>query len=206
MKVNRDSFDQRNLWKRIKAGEADAFDHLYDQYVDILFSFGLTFSQDPELVKDSIHDLFFELYKYRKKLSDTDNIKNYLFKSLKRKIYAGQSRKLKINYTPEVLDLPNLKRESVEENIIEAEQKDETFLGLSQGINELPERQREALTLKFNAELSYVEIAGLMNISVESVRTLIYRSLKTLRQSLSNKFNKNPIILFLVELIPKIRY
>ena len=87
------------LWKRVKAGETQAFHDLYMQFADILFSFGLIYSKDQELVKDCIHDLFFDLYKYRRNLSDNDHIRNYLFKSLKRKIQSPQSGKLKLVFT-----------------------------------------------------------------------------------------------------------
>jgi DNA-directed RNA polymerase specialized sigma24 family protein len=71
MKVRLGKSDQNNLWDDIRNGNAEAFDQFYDQYVDILFSFGLSITNDAEHIKDSIHDLFFELYKYRRNFSDT---------------------------------------------------------------------------------------------------------------------------------------
>ena len=52
MTVNDGKLNQYNLWKQIKAGKADAFDFLDDQYVDMLFSFGSTDSSVTELIKD----------------------------------------------------------------------------------------------------------------------------------------------------------
>lgn len=200
MGVERYSFDGQNVWGQIKKGDPEAFNFLYDKYIDALFSFGLTFSKDPDLVKDSIHDLFLELYKYRKKLSDTDNVKNYLFKSLKRKIFVNQKRRLKVTYQQELLDSPNFKKESFEKTIIEAEQREEVSSALKKAIHELSDRQRQAINLKYNAEFSYTEIAELLEISVESSRTLIYRALKSLKVSLSDTLENKSIILFLLKL------
>lgn len=200
MTESENKYNQRNLWKEIKAGKTEAFDTLYEQYIDMLFSFGLTFSSDSGLIKDSIHDLFFELYKYRKKLSDTDNIKNYLFKSLKRKIFSNQSKKRKITYAREIADLPDLNKGSVEEDLIHAEQNDEVWEELTKAINNLPHRQREVLTLKFIADLSYTEIAEIMEISVESARTSVYRSLKLIKESVTGKIDSNLILLFFLKL------
>jgi len=166
------------LWKRIKAGETLAFHELYMQFADILFSFGSIYTKDQELIKDCIHDLFFDLYKYRKNLSDNDHIRNYLFKSLKRKIQSPQSGKLKLVFT-------NTFQEENIENIRIA-------------MGKLSDRQQEVLNLRFQIGLSYTEIAKILDISVESVRTLVYRSVKTIREEL--KLNNSALILFYLQL------
>lgn len=201
MTIKKDFSDQRTLWNEIKAGKTDAYNLLYDHYIDTLYSFGSGFSSDKELIKDSIHDLFLELYKYRKTISETDNIKNYLFKSLKRKILSNQKKKLRLTYREEVQDLTSLRIESKEDNIIQEEDSDQVLAVLNRAINKLPYRQREALVLKYKAELSYDEISEIMEVSVESVRTLVYRSLKTLKESVSGQIDSNSIILFFLKVI-----
>lgn len=57
---------------------------------------------------------------------------------------------------------------------------------LAKAIQQLPERQQEALNLRFILELPYSEVASIMDISLESVRTLVYRSVKTLREDLKD--------------------
>jgi len=180
------------LWKRIKTGETQAFHELYMQFADILFSFGLIYSKDQEFIKDCIHDLFFDLYKYRKNLSDNDHIRNYLFKSLKRKIQSPQSGRLKLVYT-------NALQEDNEQNIssVEAERleyQEENIANIRKAMTKLSDRQQEVLNLRFQVGLSYPEIARILEISVESVRTLVYRSVKTIREELS--LNNTAIILF----------
>jgi len=186
------------LWKRIKAGETLAFHELYMQFADILFSFGLIYSKDQELVKDCIHDLFFDLYKYRKNLSDNDHIRNYLFKSLKRKIQSPQSGKLKLVFT-NTFQEENEQRTSLAET--EAlENQEENIKNIRIAMGKLSDRQQEVLNLRFQVGLSYPEIAKILDISVESVRTLVYRSVKTIREEL--KLNNNALILFCLQ-IPK---
>lgn len=200
MTVDENYMHHINLWKQVKDGKIKAFDTLYDQYIDALYAFGLSFSSDTELVRDSIQDLFFELYKYRKKLSDTDNIKNYLFKSLKRKIIYNQNKALKVVYKREVFENTKEDKESVEENIINTENSNAVKKQLAKAIEALPYRQREALTLKFKAELPYGEVAKILNISVESARTLIYRAIKSLKESVAGKIDDDSIILLFLQL------
>lgn len=189
------------LWKRIKAGETQAFHELYMQFADILFSFGLIYSKDQEFVKDCIHDLFFDLYKYRKNLSDNDHIRNYLFKSLKRKIQSPQSGKLKLVFTNTFQEGNEQKASLAETEGLE--NQEENIENIRIAIDKLSDRQQEVLNLRFQVGLTYPEIAKILEISVESVRTLVYRSVKAIRQEL--ELNKNSMILFHL-LIPKCLY
>lgn len=182
------------LWKRIKAGETQAFNDLYMQYADILFSFGHLYTKDQELIKDCIHDLFFDLYKYRKNLSDNDHIRHYLFKSLKRKIQSPQSAKLKIVYTDSVSDETNSRLLASETEGLEFQE--ESIANIKKAMDKLPEKQREVLNLRFQIGLSYNEIAQILDISVESVRTQVYRSVKAIREEL----NLNPSTLILLSI------
>jgi len=182
------------LWKRIKTGETKAFHELYLQYADILFSFGSIYSKDKELVKDCIHDLFFDLYKYRKNLSDNDNIRNYLFKSLKRKIQLPRNGKLNLIYSSKIQDENEHKLTSSDDELLE--ENEENLARIKKAIDQLSDRQQEVLTLRFQLGLSYSEIAKLLEISVESARTLIYRSVKTIREEL--KTNYVSLILFFI--------
>ncbi len=180
------------LWKRIKAGNAQAFQELYDRYADILFSFGMVYSRDRELVKDCIHDLIFDLYKYRKNLAENDNIRNYLFKSLKRKVLASGKKNLRLVYSENLTQETG--NELHETDSDENEEQQDQLNQINQLIGQLPEKQREILNLKFQLEMPYHEIAEIMDISVESVRTSVYRSIKTIREQLEGK----DIILFFV--------
>ena len=184
------------LWKRIKAGETQAYHDLYMQYADILFSFGNIYTKDQDFIKDCIHDLFFDLYKYRKNLSDNDHIRNYLFKSLKRKIQSPPAGKLKLVYSQSIQE--ENEQNSLGTEAEELEYQEENIANIRKAINKLSERQQEVLNLRFQIGLPYTEIAKILDISVESVRTLVYRSVKTIRDEL--KISNNAMILFSLQI------
>lgn len=183
------------LWKRIKAGETQAFHELYMLYAEILFSFGTIYSKDQELVKDCIHDLFFDLFKYRKNLADNDHIRNYLFKSLKRKIQSPKSGKLSLVYTSAYQEESEKKSSTLA--LDDNESQEETIEKIKKAMVKLSDRQQEVLHLKFQVGLSYPEIAKILEISVESVRTLVYRAVKTIKEEL--KVNSKALILFYIQ-------
>ncbi|MCK8520799.1 sigma-70 family RNA polymerase sigma factor [Aquimarina sp. D1M17] len=172
------------LWAKIKLGDLDAFNQLYDKYIDPLYSFGIQYTTDKDYVMDCIHDLFLDIYKYRKKLSDVDNVKFYLFKSLKRKINRKFKSKLKFFSTEEKKNEIRSTHSSVEESIIQIESSREISAKLSNALTSLSNKQRRGLSLKFDEKKSYEEIAAILGISIESVRTLIYRAVKKLRSEI----------------------
>jgi RNA polymerase sigma-70 factor (ECF subfamily) len=57
---------------------------------------------------------------------------------------------------------------------------------LQQALSALPERQREAIVLSYYQEMSNMEAATLMGVSVEALESLLARARRTLRQTLSD--------------------
>lgn len=170
----------KNLWTSFINGDSEALNLLYKQYVDVLYAFGLRFTDDAELVKDGIQDLFVDLFKYRKTLAPEVNVKSYLFTSLKRKICLVLKKKAaEVNHSFEISFLLS---GSIEDQIINDESQSELSQKLNRQLELLPGRQKEALYLRFNSELEYEEIAAIMDISLETCRTLVYRAVKQLRE------------------------
>ena len=176
-----------------------AFVHLYDQYVDVLFAFGTNFTSDKELIKDCIHDLFLVLGKYRIRLSDTSNVRFYLLASLKRKIIREQTKRGAVcSFDPAVLELVGEKESPAFEYVfIRQEEADHQNRLLLEALKMLSNHQQKILFFRFNQDLSYAEIADLLHISVESVRTMVYRSLKSLRAGLKDSDFTFPTLFFL---------
>lgn len=172
------------LWGKLQKGGESDFSAFYDAYIDFLFSMGLVYTNDRDLIKDSIHDLFVDLYKYRRKLSHEVNVKGYLVQSLRRKIYQNLKRAQKLSLLESITDSDQL--DLVEEAFADKGTDDRMHAILSM-IDALPTRQKEALVLKYQKDFSYPEIAQVMEISVDSARTLIYRTIKTLRKNLDIK-------------------
>lgn len=171
------------LWTKLKNGEVQALGDLYEIYADELFVYGMQLSSDKSQVMDAVHDLFLNLYKYRKNLAITENVSFYLFRSLKNNILKADNKNR--------LFLTNLQVEeernsdgSIEDQICEKEFENERAYKLTRAITVLSNKQRKALFLRFTEERSYEDIADIMKVSVQTSRTIIYRAIKTLRKQL----------------------
>ncbi|PNW30290.1 RNA polymerase sigma factor [Formosa algae] len=174
------------IWKQLKEGNKLALGELYDRYVNILFSYGMYHSKDRGYVMDCIHDLFVDLFKYRNNLSKTDNVKYYLFKSLKRKInkkYNKKNASVSLDEFDYEIDAMTKKHsDSCEKDIITEEHISERNKKLRDAMKTLSDKQRKVLALRFEEEKTYEEISEMIGVSVQSARTSIYRAIKALRK------------------------
>jgi RNA polymerase sigma-70 factor (ECF subfamily) len=170
------------FWNKLKDGNVDALGELYDVFIDELFCYGMQLCKDKSYVMDCIHDLFLNLYKYRKNLATTDNIKYYLLRSLKNQILKKPKSK---TFILDENALHNNHSNTIEEQIITSEINDERAYKLSNAINLLSKKQRKALFLRFTEERSYEEIADIMDVSIQTSRTIIYRAIKVLRKNMA---------------------
>lgn len=172
-------------WNKIRQGDTAALGQLYDQFVDVLFAHGMRKDDNREHVMDCIHDLFLDVYKYRAKLSFTDNVEYYLIKSLNRKINRQYKRKdfpIEIDGNKLKQSLVKNHTESIEEDIIREEGIAERTIKLQEALDTLTPKQKKGLYLRFDQERTYEEIADIMDISIETARTTIYRAIKALRK------------------------
>src|SRR5690606_27340999 len=64
----------------------DALDFIFKEHSSNLFAYGSRFTRDEDLVLDAIQDVFVELWNRRQNLSETNCIKFYLLKALRRRI------------------------------------------------------------------------------------------------------------------------
>ncbi|MEP2688900.1 MAG: sigma-70 family RNA polymerase sigma factor [Maribacter dokdonensis] len=172
------------IWKKLIDGDESALGDLYNIYVDCLFSYGINCTKDRTYVMDCIHDLFVDLFKYRENLTMTDNVKYYLFKSLKRKInrkYATKTISISEEYQYSLHQDTRNYTNSCEEDIIRTERLTEKRMILANALESLTKKQRKGLFLRFNQDKSYEEISEIMEVSVQTARTIVYRALKALR-------------------------
>ncbi|MDR1223296.1 MAG: RNA polymerase sigma factor [Tannerella sp.] len=171
------------IWDQFRAGDEDSFSVLFETFLDTLFRYGLKFVADEDTVKDCIQDLFIKIYSNRASLAPTTSPKFYLLSSLKNMIIDVINRDRHITYVaPEELPFIASYQYSDEQDDLEDDAVKEKF---EQLISILNPRQKEAVYLRFQLDLSYEEISRLLGINYQSVRNLIHRSILKIRGKMS---------------------
>lgn len=179
------------LWAAFIRGDEGAFGTIYHDNLQALYNYGIFFSRDKELIKDCIHDVFVDLYKYHRNLSTTNNIRMYLFKSLKNCIIKALNKKKAENQSGR-MEVPFLYVASSETKQIELENETQQIGIITEALSFLSDRQREALYLRFNSELDYDEISSILQINYQSARNLVFRSIAKLRKIYAEQKNSVP--------------
>jgi RNA polymerase sigma-70 factor (ECF subfamily) len=67
----------------------------------------------------------------------------------------------------------------------EALERKEAMRRVLDALDTLPERQREAVLLKFSGDLSYQEIADVLGTSVSNVGFMLHAALRALREQMA---------------------
>ena len=168
------------LLASFQAGNMAAFSQLYDLHINILFNYGLKLTIDKELLKDCIHDIFVKLYTKKDELGTIDNLKSYLFISLKNKLCDELRKRMYMSDTA-IEDVNAVAPTDVEDDYMEEEQRKNEFSLVKRLLDQLSPRQREALTLYYIEEKKYEDICEIMNMNYQSVRNLMHCGLTKLR-------------------------
>ncbi|GGZ13398.1 hypothetical protein GCM10007049_01500 [Echinicola pacifica] len=182
--VEKSQVSDLELWRAFKEGSNSAFIKIYETYFEALFRFGSRITPHEELIKDAIHDVFFDLRKNSKSIGETKHIKFYLFKCLKRKIVKELN-----NWTVRQEELTEHTPFEIifshEHFLINSQLDSERSAKVKEAIMQLSSRKREAIYYLYFENLSYDEVSEMMGLaSPKSARDLIYKALKSLRNSL----------------------
>jgi RNA polymerase sigma factor (sigma-70 family) len=164
------------------AGDDNAFATLYDSHIIQLLNYGSYLTQDKELLKDCIHDIFIKIYNKRSELSSIDNFKSYLFISLKNRIFDEMRRQVFMSDTPVEEIIYACDSDNVENKYIQKEKCIIEKKMVANLISQLSPRQQEALTMYYLEGKKYDEICLLMNMNYQSVRNLMHRGILRLRE------------------------
>lgn len=169
------------LIARLKEGNREAFEELYNRYWERLFIMAANRLGSREAAWEIVQDLFVDLWQRRESLSVKSSFSAYIHTSLKYSILDFiRSQKVKEKYIEAIRKTASAQTNSTFEHI--------TFNELNEAIQKeianLPERCRLAFRMHRFENYSSREIASKLNISTRTVEHQIGKALKVLRSNL----------------------
>ncbi|WP_142784835.1 RNA polymerase sigma factor [Changchengzhania lutea] len=175
-----------DLWASLKSGDLKAFSTLFKVYYPLLHNYGLKLSNyNEQLTEDCLQEFFLYVYEHRENLADLDSIKPYLYVSFRRSLFREIKKASKtVNYDEKENFFIDINF-SAEDVIIQQEIDALKEENLAKLLNELPNRQKEVLYLKYYSDLNANDIAKVLGINYQSVINLIHKGIKKLRQDVS---------------------
>ncbi|WP_158856513.1 RNA polymerase sigma factor [Lunatibacter salilacus] len=187
-KYKHDSNDlERDIkfWNGLKNGDKSSLEGLYLTYAEDLYRYGLAVCKNKDVVRDAIQDLFIDLWKYRRGLKNTDNVKRYICKSLVNRVLKVALIE-KTRSQPDFYELKSTLYEGYISPIIaDGDREDEVLkIKLTTALDRLPKRQRKVIQLVYFERLCGVKVSEVMGINLQSVYNLTSKALVNLKKGL----------------------
>jgi RNA polymerase sigma-70 factor (ECF subfamily) len=173
---------EATYWDAMRKGDKASYAWIYDKYFRLLYNYGRKIGIESEQLEDAIHDVFIDIWRSRENLAATTSVRFYLYRSLRRRVSRNSSKRFYFSGNEFIVDsLMGKSSPSSEDEFIDKEANQLRVHRLKKLLNDLAPRQYEALILRFYDELSYGEIAVILNVNEQSARNLIQRGLFQLR-------------------------
>jgi RNA polymerase sigma-70 factor (ECF subfamily) len=164
------------LTAAIKAADHAAFKALYYRYFEALFRFLYRQTNNEELAKDLLQEVFSRIWKSRENLDPQQPIKPYLYR-------IGHN--LVIDYRRKHHPFDSLEAHPEIDPSYAADESFELHDKIQAAIDHLPEPVRLVFTMNRFDGIKYAEIAATLNISVKTVEARMSKALTILRETLA---------------------
>jgi RNA polymerase sigma-70 factor (ECF subfamily) len=185
---------EAEIIQKLQEGDEKAFRQLVENYQQLVVNtcFGLV--HNTEDAEDIAQDVFIEVFRSAQKFRADSKISTWLYRiAVNRSLNFIRDNKRR-KWTQSVENIFSLKTEKSASETPDSEMENsERAQLLHQAIDSLPPNQRVAFTLNKYEDLTYKEIAAVMETSVSSVESLIHRAKKSLQKKLYACYKKNCI-------------
>jgi RNA polymerase sigma-70 factor, ECF subfamily len=163
-------------------GSADAFTELFERYKQPLFGFFRRRVADPAQAEELTQETFLAILRAASRYQPTALFRTYLY-AIAFKILRAHRRKTAFRAT--FLGAATHSNEPASRNATHTE------ILLRETIAKLDRTDREILLLREFEQLSYVEIAELLTLPVNTVRSRLFRARTALRDLLAAPAHKS---------------
>src|SRR5580658_2003310 len=179
------------LMLRVKRGDRAAFTQLVEKYKQPVMNFVYRSLRDEAEAEDLAQNVFLQVYKSRARYQRTAKFSTWLF-TIARNLCLNELRR-RSRHPAESLEETHAENEDQPRQQFEDKSQVAPPEKLLQGelagkieeaLAALPENQRTAILLCRQEELSYEEIAEVLDCSLSATKSLIHRGRETLKEKL----------------------
>ncbi len=188
-------FDRRSdlkLIKKCKRGEEAAFEKLLNRYRGAIFSLCFRMTRHPEDARDLAQEIFIKVFSLLDRYDEEYAFSSWLFR-IATNHCIDYLRRNRLRF----LSLDGSTRSDDEEIELQLPdsgprpdtvlQRKEALERLDEVITELPPHYRVITLLRHDQELSYEEIANILDLPLGTVKARIHRARNMIQQMLKNR-------------------
>lgn len=188
--------NELELIQQLREGDELAFKALVTTYQDMVYNTAMGIVQSSEDAEDVAQEVFIQVYRSIDQFKGDARLSTWIYRITTTKALdhiRSKKRKKRFAFITSLFG-PN--DELVHEPVdfqhpgVALDRKEQAAL-LFRMIDQLPENQKVAFTLHKTEELSYQEIAEVMQLSVSAVESLLFRARQNLRKLLEKHYQQN---------------
>lgn len=169
-----------SLLKRAQAGEAEATERLIELYQDTIYSMALSFTRNQHQAEDLAQEAWIRILRGLPQFRHDSKFSTWLYR-ITMNSFLNANRAVKREQEV-VGTLP-----AQEGNAVNAEARLEAALDLQQAVRTLPEDFRSVVLLRYVADLSYKEVASVLEVPLGTVQSRLRRALDKLAEQLGHE-------------------
>ena len=178
-----------DLVAQLQLGSEVAFRTLVARYQDRIYRTVLSLLRSPEEAEDVAQEVFVEVYQTIGRFRGDAALSTWLYRLATSRALKNRQKaraKKRFAYFTSLLGFDNAVLHEVPDHahplaLLEGQQQLRLLLDR---VARLPNQQQVAFTLRHEQELSYEEIADILNTTVPAVESLLFRARQTLRKYL----------------------
>jgi len=175
------------LMSLVGAGDTQAFERLVEKYQSLVMGTVARMLGDNSEVEDVAQQVFVRVWKSARRYVPRAKFTTWLLKITRNLVFNEMRRRKRHAATPlqsevegEEIQLKDEQGQTPDASFLESELQG----AIEAAIAQLPETQRMAVVLRRYEELSYEQIADVLDQSVPAVKSLLFRARTELRERL----------------------
>ncbi len=175
--AERAALRDRRLVHRLRRGDTDALQQVYHRYRDDLLTVAMALLNDRYAAEDCVHDVFVHFAADPADLRATKNLRGYLLRCVANRA-KNQLKRRQLQPVP-----PGDEQDCADDGdcpthrLMASEESTRVFEALAQ----LPAEQREVIALHIHGQLTFREIAGQLDLSINTVQSRYRYAIEKLR-------------------------
>lgn len=169
------------MLKGSKLESKKAFDELYRRHSTNIYTYCRKVLNNDPMAEDVFQETFMRFYESARKEKEMTNVSGYLLKIARNLCLNEKSKKYQDAVSIENLQLPHYDVSYGNKQLNEL---------LQTALDALPKKYREVLVLREYLDMSYKEIAEVLDTTMPVVRIRIYRAKSKIRELLAPYFEE----------------
>jgi RNA polymerase sigma-70 factor (ECF subfamily) len=182
-----EDFEDIRLMQLVSAGEVEAFEKLVERHQRLVVGTVARMLGSNSEVEDIAQQVFVRVWKSARRYVPRAKFTTWLLKITRNLVFNELRRRSRHTHLPLQDDSENEERPIPDDRAVAPDAsllERELQRAIETAIAQLPETQRMALVLRRYDELSYEQIAGVLDQSVPAVKSLLFRARTELRDHL----------------------